>query len=80
MCILIFLIIGFIIGWLLRKKRYKLNLTLSVNLLLFLLIFLMGVEVGKIKVNAFWILGTSILFAITTITGSLFISFLIKKD
>ncbi len=78
MNILFFLSIGFLLGYILRKKKYKVNLNILINVFLLLLIFFMGVEAGKIKINALWILGASILFALLTIAGSAIVAFLIK--
>ncbi|MCD6373218.1 MAG: hypothetical protein J7L37_06710 [Thermococcus sp.] len=70
MKIFIPLIAGLLIGYLLRQKGRKVNADLPMSVALLLLIFFMGVEAGKVKIDALWLLGSSIVFAAFTILGS----------
>ena len=70
MKIFIPLIAGLLIGYLLRQKERKVNADLPMSVALLLLIFFMGVEAGKVKIDAPWLLGSSIVFAAFTILGS----------
>ncbi len=71
MNIFIPLIFGLLIGYLLRTREKTPNLELPMSTALLLLIFFMGVEAGKVRISASWLLLSSILFALLTIAGSL---------
>jgi uncharacterized membrane protein YbjE (DUF340 family) len=70
MNIFIPLVAGVLLGYVLRKKGKKSNVDLPMSAALLLLIFFMGVEAGKVKIDAGWLLLSSITFAALTIIGS----------
>ncbi len=65
------LTIGLFVGYLLQRKGRRVNLELPMSIALVLLIFFMGVEAGKVEINAPWLLVSSVVFAALTIAGSL---------
>jgi len=65
------LIIGLFAGYLLQRKGRRISLELPMSIALLLLIFFMGVEAGKVEINAWWLLVSSVVFAALTIAGSL---------
>ena len=65
------LIIGLFAGYLLQRKGRRISLELPMSIALLLLIFFMGVEAGKVKIDARWLLVSSVVFAALTIAGSL---------
>ncbi|ABR54234.1 conserved hypothetical protein [Methanococcus vannielii SB] len=71
MNIIYILIIGLVIGYILKKKIEKIDLSKPTNLALLLLIFFMGIEAGKVELNAFSTFLVSIEFAIIVIITSL---------
>ncbi|WP_457751512.1 hypothetical protein [Thermococcus sp.] len=71
MNIFIPLLLGLIIGYLLRIKDKEVNVDKPMSAALLLLIFFMGVEAGKVKISAGWLLISSVVFATLTIAGSL---------
>ena len=71
MNIIYILIIGLVIGYILKKKIEKIDLSKPTNLALLLLIFFMGVEAGKVDLNAFSTFVVSIEFSIIVILTSL---------
>ncbi|NJE84816.1 hypothetical protein E3E23_03065 [Thermococcus sp. CX2] len=77
MNIFIPLLLGVLIGYLLRRKNKKVNVDLPMSAALLLLIFFMGVEAGKVKINALWLLTSSIIFAALTIVGSVGVALLL---
>ncbi len=76
MNIFIPLLAGLLIGYLLRKKGRRVKVDLPMSAALLFLIFFMGVEAGKVRINAFWLLVSSIVFAALTIAGSVGIALL----
>ncbi|CAD5243758.1 hypothetical protein [Thermococcus camini] len=76
MNIFIPLIAGVIIGYVLRRKERRVNVDLPMSAALLLLIFFMGVEAGKVRIDAFWLLSSSVVFAALTIAGSVGIALL----
>ncbi|ASA77095.1 LysO family transporter [Thermococcus sp. 5-4] len=77
MNIFIPLIAGVLIGYVLRRKERKVNVDAPMSIALLLLIFFMGVEAGKVKIDALWLLSSSIVFAALTIAGSVGIALLV---
>ncbi|NJE06251.1 hypothetical protein E3E36_08870 [Thermococcus sp. M36] len=77
MNIFIPLLAGVLIGYLLRKRGKKLGLDLPMSAALLLLIFFMGVEAGKVKIDAGWLLVSSVVFAALTIAGSVGMALLV---
>ncbi|AEK72705.1 membrane protein, conserved [Thermococcus sp. 4557] len=77
MNIFIPLLAGVLIGYVLRKQGKKLNVDLPMSAALLLLIFFMGVEAGKVKIDALWLLSSSIVFAALTIAGSVGVALLV---
>ncbi|WP_148882634.1 LysO family transporter [Thermococcus aciditolerans] len=77
MNIFIPLIAGVLIGYVLRRKERKVNVDAPMSAALLLLIFFMGVEAGKVKIDALWLLSSSIVFAALTIAGSVGIALLV---
>ncbi|ASJ11130.1 hypothetical protein A3L12_07370 [Thermococcus sp. P6] len=76
MNIFIPLLLGVLIGRIFRQKlRMDLDKPLSATLLL--LIFFMGVEAGKVEIDALSLLIVSVTFAALTILGSLAFSLLV---
>ncbi|NJE09804.1 hypothetical protein [Thermococcus sp. MAR1] len=76
MNIFIPLIAGVIIGYVLRRKERRVNVDLPMSAALLLLIFFMGVEAGKVRIDALWLLSSSVVFAALTIAGSVGIALL----
>jgi uncharacterized membrane protein YbjE (DUF340 family) len=76
MNIFIPLIAGILIGYIIRRKGHRVNLDLPMSASLLLLIFFMGVEAGKVEIDALWLLVSSIVFAAFTIVGSVGVAFL----
>ncbi|NJE25223.1 DUF340 domain-containing protein [Thermococcus sp. MV5] len=73
MNIFIPLVVGVLVGYLFRNKlRFSMDKPMSVALLL--LIFFMGVEAGRVEIDAFKLLIYSLVFASFTILGSLFVA------
>ncbi|ASJ11980.1 hypothetical protein [Thermococcus thioreducens] len=77
MNIFIPLIAGVIIGYVLRRKERRVNVDLPMSAALLLLIFFMGVETGKVRIDALWLLSSSIVFAALTIAGSVGIALIV---
>ncbi|NJE30706.1 hypothetical protein E3E38_06550 [Thermococcus sp. 18S1] len=77
MNIFIPLIAGILMGYILRRKGRKVNVDAAVSATLLLLIFFMGVEAGKVKIDALWLLSSSVVFAALTIIGSLGIALIV---
>ncbi|NJE62292.1 LysO family transporter [Thermococcus sp. 21S7] len=77
MNIFIPLIAGVLIGYVLRRKEHRVNVDTPMSIALLLLIFFMGVEAGKVKIDALWLLSSSIVFAALTIAGSVGIALLV---
>ncbi|NJD99074.1 hypothetical protein E3E26_04635 [Thermococcus sp. LS1] len=77
MNIFIPLLFGIFLGYVLRKKSRKVNVDLPMSVALLLLIFFMGVEAGKVEIDALWLLGSSVAFAALTIVGSVGIALLL---
>lgn len=76
MNIFIPLLLGVLVGYLFKQKlRMDLDKPLSATLLL--LIFFMGVEAGRVEIDALRLLIVSITFAALTIMGSLAFSLLL---
>lgn len=76
MNIFIPLAIGVILGYLFKNKiQFNLDKPMSATLLL--LIFFMGVEAGKVEINAINLFIASLTFAVLTILGSLFFAVLL---
>jgi len=71
MNIFIPLIAGAFMGRMILQKRPEIGLDRSMNATLLLLIFFMGVEVGRVEIDALNVLFLSLLFAALTIGGSL---------
>jgi uncharacterized membrane protein YbjE (DUF340 family) len=71
MNIFIPLMLGVLIGYMLRTKGRKVEVGVPMSAALLLMIFFMGVNAGEVSINAGWLLGSSILFAVLTIIGSL---------
>ncbi|MBO8173718.1 MAG: LysO family transporter [Thermococcus sp.] len=71
MNIFIPLLAGIIFGYLFRR-RININLDKPMSATLLLLIFFMGVEAGRVEINAVDIFISSLTFAVLTILGSLF--------
>jgi len=78
MNIFIPLIVGVLIGYILRIKNRKINLEVPISAALLLLIFFMGIKTRNVKISAGWLLGSSIVFAVLTITGSIGIALLME--
>ncbi|AFL94662.1 hypothetical protein CL1_0453 [Thermococcus cleftensis] len=77
MNIFIPLIAGVLVGYVLRRKERKVNVDAPMSAALLLLIFFMGVEAGKVKIDALWLLSSSTVFAALTIAGSVGIALLV---
>jgi len=77
MNIFIPLLAGVLLGYLLRKRGKKPSTELPMSAALLLLIFFMGVEAGKTKIDAGWLLVSSVLFAALTIIGSVGMAILV---
>jgi len=77
MNIFIPLIAGVLVGYVLRRKERRVNVDAPMSIALLLLIFFMGVEAGKVKIDALWLLSSSIVFAALTIAGSVGIALLL---
>ncbi|KPU62683.1 membrane protein [Thermococcus sp. EP1] len=73
MNIFIPLIIGVLAGYLFRN-RVKFSMDKPMSIALLLLIFFMGVEAGRVEIDAFRLLIYSLVFASFTILGSLFVA------
>ena len=80
MNIFIPLLLGVLIGYILKKRGRKLNTDLPMSSALLLLIFFMGVEAGKVKINAQWLLLSSVVFAALTIAGSVGMALLVGGE
>ncbi len=70
MKIFIALLVGILIGRLIERGR-KLEMERPMNVILLLMVFFMGVETGKVEVNAIWLVVSSLVFAVFTMAGSL---------
>jgi len=70
---------GVLLGYIFRKKGRKFNLDIPMSAALVLLIFFMGVEAGKVEIDAGWLLASSVLFAAFTIAGSLGIAMVVGR-
>lgn len=77
MNIFIPLLAGLIIGYIFRRNGRKVNVDLPLSAALLLLIFFMGVEAGKVEIDALWLLGSSVIFAALTIIGSVVIALIV---
>lgn len=75
MNIFIPLLAGVLTGYLLKNK-VKISIDKPMAVALLLLIFFMGIEAGRVEINAFKLLLYSIVFASFTILGSLFVALL----
>ncbi|MDK2983255.1 MAG: hypothetical protein PWP49_1256 [Thermococcaceae archaeon] len=75
MNIFIPLILGIFVGYLLRD-RIKFSMDRPMSVALLLLIFFMGVEAGRVEIDALQLLISSLVFASFTILGSLLIALL----
>ena len=75
MNIFIPLLAGVLTGYLLKNK-VKISMDKPMAVALLLLIFFMGIEAGRVEINAFKLLLYSIVFASFTILGSLFVALL----
>uniref|UniRef100_A9AAU8 DUF340 domain-containing protein n=1 Tax=Methanococcus maripaludis (strain C6 / ATCC BAA-1332) TaxID=444158 RepID=A9AAU8_METM6 len=71
MNIIYILIVGLIIGYLFKSKLEKIDLSKPINLALLLLIFFMGVEAGKVDLNAVSTFVVSMEFSIIVMVTSL---------
>ncbi|WP_297439235.1 hypothetical protein [Thermococcus sp.] len=71
MNIFIPLMLGVLIGYALRTRKRKVEVDVPMSAALLLMIFFMGINAGEVSINAGWLLGSSILFALFTIAGSL---------
>ena len=78
MNIFIPLLAGVLIGYLLRIRGRKASLDVPMSAALLLMIFFMGVEAGRVNIDAGWLLGSSIVFAVLTIAGSVGIALLVE--
>ncbi|WP_297536263.1 hypothetical protein [Thermococcus sp.] len=74
MNIFIPLIAGIVAGYVMRKagRRFKIDLPVSASLLA--MVFFLGVKTGEVHVSGLWLFGSSLLFAIFTIAGSLLLA------
>ncbi|WP_297476845.1 hypothetical protein [Thermococcus sp.] len=70
MNIFIPLLVGVLIGYLFRTRDMRVDLDVPMSAVLLLMIFFLGVKVGKVSVSTGWLLGSSIVFAVLTIIGS----------
>ncbi|WP_297461348.1 hypothetical protein [Thermococcus sp.] len=70
MKIFIALLVGILIGRLIERGR-KLEMERPMNVILLLMVFFMGVETGKVEVNAIWLVVSSLVFAVFNMAGSL---------
>ncbi|ASJ01032.1 hypothetical protein [Thermococcus gorgonarius] len=81
MNILIPLSLGLVLGYALRGKSsfraIRRDVPLSATVLL--LVFLMGVETGKVEIDAGWLTVSSAVFAVLTSAGSLLFGFLLWR-
>ena len=75
MNIFIPLVLGVFVGYLLRG-RIKFSMDKPMSIALLFLIFFMGVEAGRVEIDALQLLISSLVFASFTILGSLFIALL----
>ncbi|NJE07437.1 DUF340 domain-containing protein [Thermococcus sp. M39] len=71
------LIIGVIVGYFMKDKLKRFDLDKPMSVTLLLLIFFMGVEAGRVEINALNLLIASLTFAVLTIVGSLFFAVLL---
>lgn len=85
MNVLVPLFIGFAVGYALKRaeaskegRKYLLEIATSLSVLA--LIFLMGVETGKVKVDAGWMLFSSLLFAVLTALGGLAFALVLWRE
>ncbi|MDI3474850.1 MAG: hypothetical protein PWQ79_1667 [Thermococcaceae archaeon] len=79
MNIFVFLLLGLGIGYLLRRKGKRVSLEVPTNAALVLMIFFLGVKTGEVKVDALWLLGSSLLFAVLTVLGSMVVALGVSK-
>ncbi len=81
MNILIPLLLGLATGRVLRGHRSlrEMGLDSLIGATVLLLVFLMGVEAGKVEVNAGWLALSSLLLAVLTSAGSLLFGFLLWR-
>ncbi|WP_087035661.1 LysO family transporter [Thermococcus litoralis] len=75
MNIFIPLVLGVFVGYLLRS-RIKFSMDKPMSIALLFLIFFMGIEAGRVEIDALQLLISSLVFASFTILGSLFIALL----
>ncbi|WP_058946143.1 LysO family transporter [Thermococcus sp. 2319x1] len=75
MNIFIPLVLGVFVGYLLRD-RIKFSMDKPMSIALLFLIFFMGVEAGRVEIDAFKLFISSLVFASFTILGSLFMALL----
>ncbi|WP_459202609.1 hypothetical protein [Methanococcus sp. CF] len=71
MNIIYILIAGLIVGYLFKSKFEKIDLSKPTNLALLLLIFFMGVEAGKVDLDAFSTFVVSMEFSVIVMVVSL---------
>lgn len=79
MNIFVFLLLGLGIGYMLRRKGKRVSLEVPTNAALLLMIFFLGVKTGEVKVDALWLLGSSLLFAVLTVLGSMVVALGVSK-
>lgn len=81
MNILIPLLLGLAVGRMLRGRRSikEMRLDSLIGATVLVLVFLMGVEAGKVEVNAGWLAVSSIVLAVLTSAGSLLFGFLLWR-
>ncbi|USS40614.1 LysO family transporter [Thermococcus aggregans] len=75
MNIFIPLLLGIVVGYLLRN-RIRASMDKPMSAALLFLIFFMGVEAGRVEIDALRLFASSIVFALFTILGSLFVALL----
>ncbi|WP_297064022.1 hypothetical protein [Thermococcus sp.] len=68
------LTLGLLLGYLLRLIGKKPSLEAPVSVALLAMIFFLGVKTGEVQVNGLWLLFASMVFAVLTIAGSLFLA------
>ena len=75
MNIFIPLLLGIVVGYLLRN-RIRASMDKPMSAALLFLIFFMGVEAGRVEIDALKLFVSSLIFASFTILGSLFVALL----
>jgi uncharacterized membrane protein YbjE (DUF340 family) len=68
------LLFGVVLGYLFRKAGRKPDISRATEVAIIIMIFLLGVKTGEVRVSGVWLLASSLLFAVLTMAGSLFLA------